>query len=129
MLICGLAFASHARNFDTSFGIVICFMILISPVAWNHYLITTLIPFVIVVQNLSFLNWPRKETYITLCIFLSLFIPPSGLHKWMSLLAGNGLGDRLVQTCSFTVALVSLLPTIALLGLVWLVWRLDRFAP
>jgi len=129
MFIIGLAFAFKARDFDTSFGIVICLMILVSPIAWNHHLITTLIPFVIVVQNLSFLKWPRKETYITLCIFFTFCIPPSGLHELISLLAGIGLGGGLVQTCSFTVALVSLLPTIALLGLLWLVWRRDRPAP
>ncbi len=40
MLIFGLAFAFKARNLDTSFGILICLMILVSPVAWDHYLIT-----------------------------------------------------------------------------------------
>jgi hypothetical protein len=101
----------------------------VSPIAWNHYLITALIPFVIVVQNLSFLHWPGKETYITLCVFITFSIPPPGLYKLISLSAGNVIGDGLVQTSSFTVALVSLLPTIALLGLLWLVWRLDRPAP
>ena len=129
VLLFGLAFAFKARNFDTSFGIVVCLMILVSPAAWNHYLIITLIPFVVVVQNLSFLNWPGKETYITLCIFISFFIPSHGLHKLISLLAGNVIGGGLVQTCTFIVSLVSLLPTIALLGLLWLVWRLDRPVP
>jgi hypothetical protein len=129
MLIIGLKFAFQARNLDTSFGIMICLMILVSPIAWNHYLITALIPFVIVVQNLSSLHWPGKETYITLCIFITFSIPPPGLNKLISLSAGNVIGDGLVQTSSFTVALVSLLPTIALLGLLWLVWRLDRPAP
>jgi len=126
MLILGLALALKVRDFDNSFGIIICLMVLVSPVAWNHYLIITLIPFVIVVKNLSLLKWPDKETYLALCIFVTFLIPPPGLHKLISLLAGNVIGHGQVQSCSFAVSLISLLPTIALLGLLWLVWRLDR---
>ena len=129
ILIFGFAFAFKARNFDTSFGILVCLIILVSPVAWIHYLIITLIPFVIVLKNLSFLKWPCKETYVSLCIFFSFLISPPGLHRLTCSLTGNGSGDGLVQTCSFTVSLVYLLPTIALLGLICLVWRLDRAAP
>ena len=63
MLICGLAFAFQARCLDTSFGILICLMILVSPVAWDHYLIPALIPLVIVAHNLISLKppGPAKE--------------------------------------------------------------------
>lgn len=130
MLIFGSIFALQARTLDTSFGILICLMILVSPVTWDHYLIPVLIPLVIVVRNLSSLNWPRKETNISLCIgitfFLSSALSSPGLYI---LLTDNKLAGRLGPTVSFTVSFLSLLPAMGLLGLLWLLRQLDRFAP
>jgi hypothetical protein len=126
MLIYGLIFALQARTFDTSFGILICLMILVSPVAWDHYLLSALIPLVIVFRNLYSLNWPRKETNIALWIGIMFFF---SARIWMPLLTGNRIAERLVPTISYTVSLLSLLPAMGLLGLIWLLRRLDRFAP
>jgi len=126
MLIFGLIFAFQARALDTSFGILICLMILVSPVAWNHYLITALIPLVVVVRNLYFFDWPRKETNIALCIGITFFF---SARVCMPLLTGNGIAGRLGPTVLFTVSLLSFLPAIGLLGLLWLLRRMDRFAP
>ena len=54
-------------------------MILVSPVAWDHYLIPALIPLVIVVHNLSFLNRPRKETNIAVCIGIAFSIASAAI--------------------------------------------------
>jgi hypothetical protein len=126
MLIYGLIFALQARTFDTSFGILICLMILVSPVAWDHYLLSALIPLVIVFRNLYSLNWPRKETNIALWIGIMFFF---SARIWMPLLTGNRIAEELVPTISYTVSLLSLLPAIGLLGLLWLLRGLDRFAP
>ena len=123
MLIFGLIFSFQARTLDASFGILICLMILVSPVAWDHYLITALIPLVIVVRTLSSLNWPRKETNIALCVGISFFF---SARVWMPLLTGNGIAHRLWPTVSITVSFLSLLPAIGLLGLLWLLRQLDR---
>ncbi len=126
MLIFGLIFAFQARALDTSFGILICLMILVSPVAWNHYLITALIPLVVVVRNLYFFDWPRKETNIALSIGITFFF---SAQVCMPLLTGNGIAGRLGPTVLFTVSLLSFLPAMGLLGLLWLLRRMDRFAP
>jgi hypothetical protein len=128
LLIIGLLFAIKARSFDTSFGILVCIMILVSPFARIIYLLPALIPLVIVVHNLSSLNWPNKETNIAVCIGFTLSIPPVALHQLMILLNGNGIADGTVPTVSFPVALLSLLPAAGLLGLLWIVWRLDRLS-
>ena len=120
LLIFGFIFAFKARTIDTSFGILICVMILFSPTAWSYYLILTLIPLVIVFRNLSSLNWPRKETNIA--IFIGITFSFSA-RQLMPLLTGNRIPDGLVPAVSFVVALLSLLPAVGLLGLLWLVWR------
>jgi hypothetical protein len=126
MLIFGLIFAFQARNLDTSFGILICLMILVSPVAWDHYLILALVPLVIVVRNLSSFNWPRKESNIAICIGITFFF---SWRAWSPLVIDNGILGRNGPAFFFIVSLLSLLPAIGLLGLPWLLSRLDRIAP
>jgi hypothetical protein len=131
MLIFGLTYAIQARTLDTSFGILICLMIPVSPVAWDHYLIPVLIPLVFVVRNLSSLNWPRKETNFALCLGVTFFLSTalSSPRLWIFLLGYDGLAHRIGPTASSTLALLSLLPAVGLLGLLCLLRRLDRFAP
>jgi hypothetical protein len=131
MLIFGLTYAIQARTLDTSFGILICLMIPVSPVAWDHYLIPVLIPLVVVVRNLSSLNWPRKEINFALCIGVTFFLSTalSSPRLWMFLVGNNGLANRIGPTASSTLSLLSLLPAAGLLGLLCLLRRLDRFAP
>jgi hypothetical protein len=131
MLIFGLTYAIRARTLDTSFGILICLMIPVSPVAWDHYLIPVLIPLVFVVRNLSSLNWPRKEINFALWIGVTFFLSTalSSPRLWIFLVGNNGLANRIGPTASSTVSLLSLLPAAGLLGLLCLLRRLDRFAP
>ena len=131
VLILGLIFAYQARTLDTSFGILICLMIPVSPVAWDHYLIPVLIPLVFVVRNLSSLNWPRKKTNFALCLGVTFFLSTalSSPRLWVFLLGDNGLANHLGPTLSSAVSLLSLLPAVGLIGLLCLLRRLDRFAP
>ena len=122
LLIFGFIFAFRARNIDTSFGILICVMILVSPIAWSYYLILALFPIAIAVRGLSFLNWPRKETNIAIFIGITFSFSARGL---MPLLLGNRIPEGLVAMLSFTAALLSLLPAVGLLALVWIVWRIP----
>ena len=126
MLILGFIFSFKARTFDTSFGILICVMILISPIAWSYFLILALIPLGILVHSLSSLNWPRKETNIAICVAITFFF---SARQLMPLLTGKGIAGGLVPMLSFMVAMLSLLPAMGLLGLLWLLWRTDRFTP
>lgn len=123
MLISGCIFAFQARNLDTSFGIMICLMILVSPIAWTYFLLLALIPFGIVVRNLYSLDWPRNETNIAICIGITFII--TSPQVWKPLLNGNRIAEGLVPT----VSLLSLLPAMGLLGLLWILRRQDRFAP
>ncbi len=126
MLIFGLILAFQARTLDTSFGILICLMILVSPIAWAYFLLLALIPFVIVVRNLYSIYWPRIETNIAICVGITFIITSRSL---MPLLTGNRIPEGLVPMVLFTVSLLSLLPAMGLLGLLWLLRRMDRFAP
>lgn len=128
MLIFGLIFAFQARTLDTSFGILICLMILVSPIVWDHYLISALIPLVIGVRNLSLLNWPRKETNIALCIGITFLF---SVRICLPFLVEKGITGLLGPTVYFTVfvSVLTLLPAMGLIGLLLLLRRLDRIVP
>jgi hypothetical protein len=124
LLIVSLLLTCRARNFDTSFGILICLMILISPVAWEIYLLPALIPLAIVGRSLSFLV-PKKETFIAFGVGVALFIPPLFFLRFVLSLHDWGIRSDGRLSVPFAVALLPLWPAMALLGLLWLVWRLD----
>jgi hypothetical protein len=126
ILILACLFSFRAGTLDTSFGLLICLIILVSPVAWSHFLILALIPLVIVIRKLASLNWPCKETSIAIFIGITFSFFAGQL---MPLLTGDRLAAGLLPTLSFTVGVLTFLPAIGLLGLMWLVWRLDRFTP
>jgi Glycosyltransferase family 87 len=125
LLMVSLLLTCRARNFNTSFGILVCLMILISPVAWSISLLPALIPLGIVGRSLSFLDWPKKETFIAFGVGVALFIPPLFFLRFVLSLHDWGIRSDGRLSVPFAVALLSLWPAMALLGLLWLVWRLD----
>jgi hypothetical protein len=125
----GLTLALRAHTFDAAFGILVCVSILVNPVAWSHYLIMALIPLAIVGRRLFVLELPKGETYALLTLGLLLFIPRTELHRFMLLLTGQASVAGASSTVPFAVALLSLIPAMAVLGLLWLVWHLDRAYP
>ena len=41
-----MALARLSRSFDTAYGILLCASIVVNPIAWDHYMILTALPFV-----------------------------------------------------------------------------------
>jgi hypothetical protein len=129
LLGAGLALALRARSFDASFGVLVCVSILVNPVAWSHYLILASIPLVILGRRLLDLGLPRKESYALLALCLLLLIPRTELRRIILLLGGQELVAGASPDVPFASALLSFIPALAVLGLLWLVWRLDRVYP
>ncbi|OGO42278.1 MAG: hypothetical protein A2Z04_05845 [Chloroflexi bacterium RBG_16_57_9] len=125
LLVFGLVLATRARSFDTAFGLLICVSILVSPLAWSHYLTLAAIPAVIVARRLFALDWPRRETYLAAMIALSLSSPSVGLNRMALLFAVEEpvLGNAGIVP--FAASLITLIPAVALLGLFWLVWHSE----
>ena len=128
LLIIGLVLAMRSRSFDTAFGIMICVSILVSPIAWNEYLVLALIPAVGVVQSLSLRGWPKRESRAAITIGLLLIVPDIFvLHRFVLSFADPTAAGS-APTVPFAAGLLTLLPLAATLGLLWLVWELGRTA-
>lgn len=129
MLGVGLVWALRARSFDVSFGILICVSILVSPVAWRHYLVLASIPVVVAGRRLRVLDWPRWETNVGLTLGLLLFITRSQLDRIIRVLSGHEPIVGTAPKVPFAVTLLSFVPTVAILGLLYFLRHLDRMSP
>ena len=126
LLAVGLKLALRARNFDTSFGILICVSTLVNPVAWTPYLILILIPIVIVGRGLLIHGLPKTETWYFLLLCASLFITSLKINLFVLKLIGSEITTSSVQV-PFIATLPTLIPTASVILLLWLVSHMDYF--
>jgi hypothetical protein len=124
----GLFMAVRASSFDASFGLMICISLLVSPIAWSHYLILISIPLAIVIQRLLYLDLPYKETKLAFLLCLILIVHVTTLNDAILLVANQKLSIASNPMVPFTATLISLIPTAGILGLLWLVRRVDQIS-
>lgn len=124
VLCIGLVMALRTSSFDTAFGLLTGVSILVSPVAWSHYLLLAAIPFAVIINRLSELKFPRPFLiWLFIIIFPLLFTSRmygGVLHIIFS--PETSESDPIVP---FIPGLLLMLPTASLIGLLWLLWRLD----
>lgn len=125
VLIAGLRLALKTKNFDLSYGLMVIVSILISPIMWAHYIIMAAIPMLITIRALSQMNFPRRETIATAILALILLIPGSSLADVTKIFLIEERSDG-SEVAPFAAGLISLIPTLSLLLLLWLMRRLSR---
>lgn len=118
----GLGLAIKMQNFDAAFWGLVIISILVSPIAWTHYLLLATIPMGIIARQL----WGRKDWRKLLALALCLGLP-------LSLIGGmyQALSQQFATQISpagwgiiFSARMLPFLPALALLGLFWSLWRL-----
>jgi hypothetical protein len=127
LLTVGVFLATRASTFDASFGIMTCVSLLVAPITWSHYLILALIPMAIVLRRLFALELPKKETNLAILLGLIFCIPQTFLNDVILLFADRNLAGAGSPTVPFAVTMISLIPAIAILGLMCLLQRVDHF--
>jgi hypothetical protein len=94
----GLRMATRTSSFDTAFGLLTVVSILVSPVAWSHYLLLAVIPFAILVNRLSELGYPRPfPTRLLLVMWPLLFT----IRMYGGVLRSISPKDTLEDGCGF----------------------------
>jgi hypothetical protein len=124
ILAAGLWLAGRAKQFDTSFGILVCVAVLVSPIAWTHYLMFASIPILIIARRLRMMDWPRKLTVLAFVLWLSLSMSQA-VYAVAALMLGYRVTADGVTVVSFPVWLLTMFPAFALCALSWVVWRSD----
>jgi hypothetical protein len=127
--IFGMVWAYLAMDREIAIGILICMTILISPVAWSHYLILCLIPLIIVLERLDQMNWPIKDSALLLGVVQILLIAPDPLRSLIYFATQKSHSNQIPQlpfTVSFGAGMLTLLPVAGIFLLMVLLNRQDR---
>ena len=125
LLATALWLARRARSFDTSFALLVAAGIVLNPIAWTHYLLLTVLAWVLVCRRLHALRWPRQLTYRVLLLLAPLSLTQATYIQLAMMFASgaDGAGKLIVPAIP---ALLTLLPLAALCGLLWLLGWLER---
>ncbi len=123
-LFAGLMWAIRSSDKDIAFSIMMCVIVAVSPISWDHYYIMIVISLVIMLLNLSQRAFPNKPTILCFIIALMLFL----FNEYISqaIFALNGGVDFLQANgnrISFASSLLETLPIVELVLLTILLWR------
>jgi hypothetical protein len=114
------------RSIDAGIAILVCASILVSPIAWNHYLLLALLPAAILLK--MYLTGRFSAKLIITGIGAGLLLLWNSDLWYISLaLAGYDLSATNL-TVPFLFSLLTYLPAAALLCLSWLLHRAGRLA-
>jgi hypothetical protein len=118
--------AHRMRSLDAAFALLLCASSLVSPIAWVHYALLGSPAVIWIWKLLHPSGFPRIQTLTAFALSLCLFIPTDLLNVGSILLTGGSPVPNEGMTVPFSAALLTLLPTITLVGLCALLWRLSR---
>jgi hypothetical protein len=123
-LIWGLLRATRSIDIDTAMAIMVCMIIGISPVVWEHYFVMLIIPIIILYRNLWERSFPAWEMLFFVVICLFLFLVNEQLGKIIiSINGGSNALSANHNRITFTSSLLSWLPILQVIGLSILLWR------
>jgi hypothetical protein len=126
-LVGGLVWALKFKDINIAFAIIVCVMLLVSPLAWAHYYILLLIPLSILLQNLVKRSYPPWQTLIFVIIYLLLFLFNEQIGHLVALMnGGSDILEANGNKITFISSLISYLPTIEVIILTILI-RISCF--
>lgn len=124
VLAAALVLARRARSFDVAFAILVCVSVVVNPVAWNLYLVLLLIPVAVLARRLFGRGITRAGVRAAVLLGMALAVIPVVPREAILLYARHAAGGPAVFPAA--IGLLTLTPLALVLGLMWIVWRLDR---
>lgn len=123
-LLTGLIWAIRSRDRDIAFAILVCVIIAISPISWDHYYVMIIISLAVLSFNLSNHSFPTWPTIVFILIALMLFLFNDHIAEVMFILnGGNNLLQANGNRITFASSLLEILPMVELVILTILLWR------
>ena len=123
-LVAGLIWAMRSKDRDIAFSIIVCVIVAISPISWDHYYVMIIISLAILWLNLSNHSFPTWPTIIFIIIALMLFLFNDHIAEVIFILNG---GSDLLQAngnrITFSSSLLEILPMVELVILTIILWR------
>ena len=123
-LLVGLILAVKSKDSYIGFAIMVCTIVAVSPIVWDHYFVILLICMAILIRILARQSFPFWHSLIFTFTVLLYFLFND--HIGALILSMNG-GNELVQAngyqITFASSLLSMLPMIELIILTVLLWH------
>jgi hypothetical protein len=123
-LMTGMIWAVHSCDVETAFAILVCIIVAISPITWDHYFVMIILSLVVMFRNLTRQSFPAWQTLIFIIITFLLFL--FNEHIINIILKLNGGIDYLEahgNHFTFSSSLLSWLPVMEIIALTILLWR------
>jgi hypothetical protein len=126
-LLAGLIWAIRSKDREIAFSILVCVIVAISPISWDHYYVMIFISLVVLLHLLVKNKFPTWPTLFFIIIALMLFLFNDRIADVMFLL--NGGQDYLQATgnqITFASSLLEIMPMVELVILTILLWRVGK---
>lgn len=125
LLVVGLRFALKAKEFDTSFALLVIVSVLVSPIAWTHYLVFSAIPVVLLWGRLSQQGFPAPLTKQALVLSLPLTLTQA-TYVMVAMWFVRGTTAGGVPIVPFAASVLTLTPLVILAAWLGLVWQSEQ---
>ncbi len=124
LLVVTLWLAWRARQFDTSFMLLLCASLLLGPISWFHYLTVLLLPIGLLAHRLlpNHALPSLRRAALPLALLTAL---PHHVIIGIALYFGAPLTNSNVIALPLAASLIATLPTFFVLGWMALLWRTD----
>lgn len=118
--------ARRLASTDAAFGLMVSISILVSPIAWGHYLVLAAVPAAYAAGWLANRGFPRRETNGAILV-LALLLVSDGLWTQLAFAVAGQTPTALEEAVlPFWAALLSLGPALAVGAMIWLASSLNR---
>ena len=123
-LLAGLIWAVRSKDRDIAYSIIVCVIVAISPISWDHYYVMIVISLAVLWLNLSKHSFPAWPTILFIVIAFMLFLFNDHIAEVIYILNG---GSNLLQAngnrITFASSLLEILPMVELVVLTIILWR------
>lgn len=124
LLVVGLWLAISSKNLNSTFSILVCTSILVSPIVWFHYYAFTIIPLLIGARWVIKKDFPKRQTILLIIIGIILIFPRQVMHLLFQIFGiSNNLSTH--QTSIAAIIFVCLL-LITIITLMFLVYSFQK---
>jgi alpha-1,2-mannosyltransferase len=122
-LVIGLIWAMRCKDLDIAYSIMICVLIAISPIAWDHYYVMLIISLVVLLHDLWKHSFPTWPTLIFMIIALSFLLINDQIDGAVLLLNSGELLKATGYQITFATSLLEVVPILELIVLTILLWQ------
>ena len=123
-LLAGLFWAVRSKDRDIAYSIIVCVIVAISPISWDHYYVMIIISLAVLWLNLSKHSFPAWPTILFIMIAFMLFLFNDHIADVIYIVNGS---SNLLQAnrnrVTFASSLLEILPMVELVILTILLWR------